>query len=84
MLIQAPHSWNSLAHACSELPFFSLQIKRRREDFLSKECAFASLAPRHTSKMRLLLPPAAPMAGEWACPKKGAVGNRALSIPGTK
>lgn len=47
MLIQGSHSWNSLAHACSELPFFFLQMKCTQKDFLSLQNALLPPCPAH-------------------------------------
>lgn len=47
MLIQGAHSYNSLAHACPELPFFSLQIKCTQKDFLSLKNALLPPCPTH-------------------------------------
>ena len=66
MLIQGPHSQNSLAHACPELPFFSLHIKRSQKDVLSLKNALSPPYPHTHPRGCCHL-----WLGEWDCLKTG-------------
>lgn len=80
MLIQGPHSQSSLAHACPELPFFSLQIKCIQKDFLCPK-DMLSLPHTHPKCCGHLLRQL-PQQGNGPFPTRGE--DRALCIPSTQ